>query len=360
MTRTRLLAAFVLGTGFALTAPAADVKPVDVLKGHHEPVQGVAFTRDGDHVVSVAYKEIILWDLNDRAKSLVFTGFQPNEYAWGTPRISADGRFVAVGGTYYVNSNTITYPCSIRLFEIGERDRFDKFTYDKILPHGEVGVTAADDYEHDTFSEIAFAPASLRLAAVRYNAVKKKYVLGLYDGDSRQTNNDAVYTSDSPLKIVYTPDGNTLVSADAKGKVILWKTTNATQRASHEVGKGAINDLAVSPNSKTLATAGDDKTVRLWDLDKGEEKHALAGHTEAVLCVAYSRDGKYLASGGKDHNVKLWDPATGKELATIEAHLNSVACLAFSPDGKYLVTGGADREIRLWDVAQALKAKPDK
>ncbi|HEV3024129.1 MAG TPA: WD40 repeat domain-containing protein [Pirellulales bacterium] len=381
MTRTGLLAVFALGTCFVPTAPAADIKPVATLTYHHEPIQSLAFTPKGDRLVSVAYKEIVLTDLKDPANTKIFSAFQPNEYAWGTPRVRSDGLYIAVGGTYYVNSNTMTYPCSIRLFRIGEHREAippeveprsggpepprgpeqPKFRIvERIDPAGEVGATQADDYEHDTMSEVAFSTTNARLAAVRYNSVKKKYVLGLYDAESRQTNNDAVYTSDSPLKLIYTPDGKTLVTADAKGKVILWKTANATRRNEYETHKGAVHDLAVDPDSKTLATAGDDKTVKLWDLEKGELKHTLAGHTDAVLCVAYSRDGKYLASGGKDHNVKLWDAATGKELATIEAHLNSVTCLAFAPDGKTLATGSTDKEVRLWDVDKALKPKSEK
>jgi WD40 repeat protein len=374
MTRTGLLAAFAVGVCLVPTAPAADIKPAETLKGHRESVQNLAFTPKGDRLVSAAYKEIILWDLKDQAKSLAFTAFQPNEYTWGTPRIRSDGLYIGIGGTYYVNSNTLTYPCSIRLFRIAEHrepvtevdPRADRQgppqfrLVERIDPAGEVGATQADDFEHDTISEVAFSTTNARLAAVRYSTGKKKYVLGLYDAESRQTNNDAVYASDSPLKLIYTPDGKTLVSADAKGKIILWKTTNAARRAAYDTDKGTINDLAVDPDSKTLATAGDDKTVKLWDLEKGDLKHTLTGHSDAVLCIAYSRDGKYLASGGKDHNVKIWNAATGKELATIEAHLNNVTCLAFSPDGRTLVTGSADKEVRLWDVAEALKAKADK
>jgi WD40 repeat protein len=347
MTRVGVFAACVLGVCFVLSAPAADLKPEAMLKGHTEPVRAVAFSADGKSVASVAYKEIWLWDLADRDKAQKYVGFQQMEYTWGTPRISPNGRYVAIGGTYYSANK---YTSSVRLFRIS----------DKIDPAGELGATTADDYEHDTVAEIAFSPTTPRIAAVFHNTTKKKYTLGLYDAESRQTNNDNVYTSDTPLKLAFAPDGKTLVSADAKGAVILWAANNARQRASYETHKGVVNDLAIDADSKVLATAGDDKTVKLWDLEKGDLKKELTGHEDAVLCLAYSRDGKYLASGGKDHNVKLWNPTTGKELATIEAHLNDVTCVAFSPDSRTLVTGSADKEVRLWDVGEALKAKGDK
>ena len=346
MSRSGVFAAFFLGVSFVLSAPGAELKPQAMLKGHTEPVRAVACTAEGKNVVSVGYKEIFLWDLSDRDKSQKFAGFQQLEYTWGTPRISANGRLVAIGGTYY---SANAYTTSVRLFRIT----------DKVDPAGELGATTADDYEHDTVTEIAFSPTTPRLAAVFRNTIKKKYNLGIYDAESRQTNNDKVYQSDTPLKIAFTPDGKTLVAADAEGTVILFGANNARKRANYEAHKGGINDIAIDPESKILATAGDDKTVKLWDLEKGELKKELTGHEDAVLCLAFSRDGKYLASGGKDHNVKLWN-AAGKDVATIEAHLNDVTCVAFSPDSRTLVTGSADKEVRLWDVGEALKAKGDK
>jgi WD40 repeat protein len=354
MTRTAFLAAFTLGICYALPASAADLVPaqLDIIKGHHDSIQSVAFTPKGDHVVSVAYKEIILWDLVDPAKSQVFNAFQANEYTWGTPRVRADGQYIAIPGTYYVNANDITYPVSIRLYQV-------EITPDKgarILAAGEVGRTQADDFEHDTMTDVAFSPTDSRLAGVRYNSAKKKYVLGLYDQISRVTNNDAVFTSDVSFKVAFLTDGKTIVTADAKGKLMLWKFAKPSG-GPYDVSKSAVNDLAVSPDGKTLAVACDDKTVKVWDLEKNEVKHTLTGHTEPVLCVSFSKDGKYLASGGKDHDVKLWDAANGKELATGRGHVNNVTCVAFSPNGKGLVTGGADKEIHLWDLEKTLKGK---
>src|SRR6516165_3106585 len=101
MTRAGVFAAFVLGVCFLVSAAGAELKPEAMLKGHTEPVRAVAFTADGKSVVSVAYKEIWLWDLSDRDKAQKYVGFQQMEYTWGTPRISPNGRYVAIGGTYY-------------------------------------------------------------------------------------------------------------------------------------------------------------------------------------------------------------------------------------------------------------------
>jgi WD40 repeat protein len=344
MIRIGTLAAGCLCLWFVPPLSAADLEPESTLKGHKEPIRSVAFTPDGKFVVSTAYKEVRLWDLA-AGTSQLHNSFGQYEYLWGTPRLSADGKVLAIGSTYYNSTNVLV--TGMRLFKIS----------DKIEPGGEIGATATTDYEHDTVPEIAFSPGGKMLAAVHYNGSKKKYTLSLHDVETLQALNTDVHSSDSALKIAFTPDGKTLVSADANGNVILWKASTGKQRATTEIHKSAINDLAIDADSKTLATAGDDKTVKLFDLEKGELKMTLTGHDDAVLCVTYAKGGKYLASGGKDHNVKIWDAVSGKELANIEAHLNHVTCLAFSPDGKTLVTGGADKYVRLWDVAKAIKAK---
>jgi WD40 repeat protein len=344
MNRIGSLTAVLVGACFVLPAAAVDLVPEVTLKGHKEPVRSVAFTPDGKGIVSTAYKEINLWDVKE-GRAQLFNTFQQYEYTWGTPRLSPDGKLLAVGGAYYTQNTD--YHCAVRLFKIA----------DKIESGGELAdVRQNFTSDRDTISEVAFSPDVKMLAAVHYNDKAKAYTLSLHDVETQQALNTAVHTSKTPLKIAFSKDGKTLVSADGEGNAILWKASTGKQRGACEIHKmAAINDVAIDPDGKILATASEDKTIKLWDLDKGELKNNLTGHDDAVLCLAYSKDGKYLASGGKDHNVKIWDAATGKELANIEAHLNHVTCLAFSPDGKTLVTGSADKYVRLWDVAKALK-----
>jgi WD40 repeat protein len=109
--------------------------------------------------------------------------------------------------------------------------------------------------------------------------------------------------------------------------------------------------LAFSPDRKIISTLGEGGTIALRDVKTGQLVHSLAGHQSTIYTAAFSPDGKFLASGSDEGLTKIWDTATGREVRTLSAHRASVRSLAFSPDGKLLASGSNDRTVRIWDAA---------
>jgi RNA polymerase sigma factor (sigma-70 family) len=70
-----------------------------------------------------------------------------------------------------------------------------------------------------------------------------------------------------------------------------------------------ITGLVFSPDGETLATADFNGSVCLWDLAKEKTRVTLEGHGGSAWCVAFSPDGRTLASGGDDWTIRFWPVA---------------------------------------------------
>jgi len=77
-------------------------------------------------------------------------------------------------------------------------------------------------------------------------------------------------------------------------------------------GGHTITRLVFSPDGETLATADLDGSVSLWDLAKEKRRVTLKGHDGPVWCVAFAPDGRTLVSGGDDGTMRFWPVAPAK------------------------------------------------
>jgi len=164
-------------------------------------------------------------------------------------------------------------------------------------------------------------------------------------------------------------DGQSLISGDDGGQVIVWDRDAAKVRKRWQV-KGWAYAVALSPDRSQACVSerrplvfdsGRHAAVQLWDATTGEMKTNLSDMKEFkghYMCsAAYSPDGKLLAVGrggecdGTNGKVTLLDPATGKVVKELApGHLSGLTDLAFHPDGKYLASSGRDTVVRIWDV----------
>ncbi|MEW5961347.1 MAG: WD40 repeat domain-containing protein, partial [Chloroflexota bacterium] len=170
--------------------------------------------------------------------------------------------------------------------------------------------------------------------------------------------------------VAFSPDGRTLASGSADGKIIFWDT--ATRRPlilplTHPGSR--VRTAAFSPNGNILASGSAGGAIMLWDVsaligrtDSTGLNNAkatpqplsqpLTGHAGFITAVAFSPDGRTLASSSADGTVRLWDVSTAQEIGPpLTGHTGWVLDLAFSPDGHTLASAGTDQTIILWDVA---------
>ncbi|MEO5803088.1 MAG: Ig-like domain-containing protein [Verrucomicrobiota bacterium] len=150
--------------------------------------------------------------------------------------------------------------------------------------------------------------------------------------------------------VVFTPDGNTLISGGSDRLINFWRvsdgallqTLNTNAPFVHE---SAVESLSITPDGSLLASASF-QVVQLWDLPSGTVRR-LTGHTDWVVGVAFSPDGSLLASASFDTTVRIWRASDGVLVNVIQG-VGQQRCVAFSPDGSLVATAGGDNTVKFW------------
>jgi serine/threonine protein kinase/WD40 repeat protein len=119
---------------------------------------------------------------------------------------------------------------------------------------------------------------------------------------------------------------------------------------------GFISGMAVSPDGKTLAIGSTGGAIYLWDAATAVQLATLHGHRDAPDRIVFSADGLTLVSGSNAGEIKLWNLATRQPIFDLTGHSGKIRYLRFSADGRRLVSA-ADRadgggEVFVWGSAK--------
>ncbi len=152
--------------------------------------------------------------------------------------------------------------------------------------------------------------------------------------------------------IVFSPDGQTIVTGGADGKVRRWDSVTGKEIGTVIDPCQEHSQNVTYLDAATLVTFGWQQTVKFWDATTGKPKRVFDGSELQVAALAYSPDGRHVAVGGGDAPIRVWDAASGKQVAHLRDGMSEVFCLQFSPDGQWVVSGDWGGRARLWDWAK--------
>ena len=151
-------------------------------------------------------------------------------------------------------------------------------------------------------------------------------------------------------KAVFTPGGQTILSAGWDDRIILWNATTGRQIGQPlESPKGLVG-LAINPDGSRFATTAGE-SVTIWDTSSRQPiGEPFIEPKEDFVHVGFSSNGKLLAAsteafGGHPAHVFVWD-VTSHKLA--EQPIQG-STFAFGPDGAFLAIGRYD-EVVLYDL----------
>jgi WD40 repeat protein len=153
--------------------------------------------------------------------------------------------------------------------------------------------------------------------------------------------------------VVFTPDGQSLVTTGRDGKVLLSGVAAGIQQASLAGHTRPVEGAEVSHDGGLIATWSEDGTARVWNARVGAYardvgKHDLPPAAKQGPVVGFSPNGRYMLSAGTDGTAHLWG---SRAPLRILSHAGPVNTASFSRNSKSVITGSDDGTARVWRVS---------
>ena len=160
----------------------------------------------------------------------------------------------------------------------------------------------------------------------------------------------------SPDRVVFAPNGKTVVSARDEGDVTLWEVASA--RPLDTLHAHRASSALFGLDGKTLYTVGSGDIVG-WDLTgrRGIRRSFTFTHDRDFDASydahpgRFSPDGRLIAVGLRERGIQLWKTSDlTPDGPPLLATGSEVKALAFSPDGRTLAAVTGVGELTIWDV----------
>ena len=119
----------------------------------------------------------------------------------------------------------------------------------------------------------------------------------------------------------FSPCGNKLAATSYDKTVRVWDTEKPDAPLAELVGHQAVlYAVAFSPKGNLLVSADAKGALGVWDAAHDYELQTFTEETDWIWSIAFSPDGKYLVSAHEEKRAILWDTKTGKQITELSTN----------------------------------------
>jgi WD40 repeat protein len=297
--------------------------------GHTDRARSVAISPDGRILATGGFdRRIFLWDAHTGAQIAALPS--PHERSIIQVAYSPDGRFLAAGDAGGV----------VSLWDVAGR----RLLYPPRIDHEAVVIG------------LTFSPDSRLLAAGDFDGH-----LSIWDvatGELLRTVAEA--HKGWTLSLAFSPDGQTLATGGADGHIQRWDVSALTAGGNEPVRPRHaaipahdywVTSLLYTADGETLISGSADRTVRFWNATTGVEVgEPLTGNAAQIWGLQfYPPDGeRTLVALDNVGTVQRWDIASRTPIGPALRTGLETEMFVVSPDGASVFLGSFDERVERW------------
>ena len=121
-------------------------------------------------------------------------------------------------------------------------------------------------------------------------------------------------TSERNETFALSPDEKILITNDGEKPPKMWDWSKGKPLRALGNAASYAHSVVLSPDGRLIATSDIGGDIILWSVQSGRLLHKFDGGYSSDDVLAFSPDGSRLVSGGKNQNIIMWDVKTGARL----------------------------------------------
>jgi WD40 repeat protein len=377
---------------------------VHTLVGHRSRPYNIAFTPDGQRVVTTSLDSVRVWSIRT---GICLRAMYP-DYRSYCSSLHRDGEILAIA-----SDNGIVELWNIDRSEClstfsGHPLRFLATSFVETLPHriilagrddGKILSWQSKELDSQPLPYLEYIGHTSLVRSIDISRDNRRFVSCSHDLTVRLwdiQSGDCLATMTEHTNWVHQAlflDEQTVVSVAEDGKVCCWNIDTGIVTLLPTNKKVWLMGIAVADDRRTIAVGYSTNTIEIWDWQT-RTCRTLDSHGNRIKMMSFSSDEQHLVTLSDDgimsvcdyhqftcesswsidshdwmvlkfipndkhriaiagrKGIEIWDIAIGEPVQWLRGHTAPIGSISFTSCGKYLISSGEDGTVKLWDIVQ--------